>query len=161
LEEVTIRLSPRVITHEELKEMAKEYLLSAYKGDEKLDEIKEEYRIGPYVVDLAGFRKGSLVVVVECGNVDHSKIVALSHIVPKVVVIPKYKILDQQRKVMLLEGQVRALENEIYNLKKKLSQLETLISSLKENLSRNISLSQEILKQLEKYDCKGENPRLP
>ncbi len=144
------KLAPRLTTHQELKEAAKEYLLTAYNGEFKLDEIKEEYRIGEYVVDLAGFRNGSLVVVVECGNVDYSKIAALNHLVPKVVVIPKYKILDQERQIMLLEGQIRSQENEIHSLKNRLEQLEALISMLKESLSRNISLSQEILRQLEK-----------
>lgn len=83
----------RELSHEDLKEVAKLYLLNEMNFSKS--DIQEEWKLvfgkKSYIIDVVGLDKNkNVLVAIECGDVQYEKMCALKELVSNIVHIPYY-----------------------------------------------------------------------
>lgn len=122
------------LSHNRLKKIAISYLLD--KREFKKDNVKEEleFIVGnkKYIIDVVGLDKNKdVLVAIECGNEDYSKMGALTGLVPQVIHIPFYceffPYKEAISEIVSLKGENRYLLKEIERQQKVINTQEELI----------------------------------
>ena len=83
----------RKLTHDELKDVAKTYLIKVRDFIE--EDIYKEWKVvfgkRTYIIDVAALDKdGNVVLAIECGSVPFEKMSVLNELLPEVIHIPFY-----------------------------------------------------------------------
>ena len=145
------------LTHAELKEVGKELL--RHKGFTDIL-IEEEWEINvankkKYILDIAGLNtEGKVLVGIECGKLDASKLTVLEQLIPKVIHIPYFfrPIENLNLELFALREKNKQLTRELEKNKTKIKAEETerLMQAKKVSDPPNsVDFMEQISKQLD------------